>query len=46
MLPFAIQENEELQENLIDDVQVYSLDEWNEQFKKFPAKRLKEILRS
>ena len=45
MLPFAIQERENLQENIIDEVQVYSLKEWNEKFKEFPAKRLKDALK-
>lgn len=45
MLPFVIQERENLKESIIDEVQVYSLEEWNENFKEFPATRLKELLK-
>ena len=45
MLPFVIQEHENLQVSIIDEVQVYSLKEWNEKFKEFPAIRLKDELK-
>ena len=43
-LPFLLSDQNELQENMIDLVQVLSIDEWNKFYKDFPAKRLKEAI--
>ena len=43
-LPFKLQEKNGL-DNMITDVQVLSIDEWKQKYRKFPINRLKEPLR-
>lgn len=44
ILPFKLQRSDRLCENMIDEFDVLSFDEWNKRFKQFPAKRLKPPL--
>lgn len=41
LLPFSLQEQENFDTNLIDEVQVLSIDEWNEKFPEFPLTKIK-----
>ena len=40
-LPFKLQQQPDVKEQMITELQVINLDEWNEKYKNFPAKRLK-----
>lgn len=40
LLPFALQEQENFDNNLIDDVLVLSIDEWNYEFPEYPLTKL------